>query len=132
MSTFRSTSGGLTSRLTEDGGPLDLSKGDGVIGEGGVDGVEARWLENLEPDVRDAYKRAKGELLCSKKANIRLARFLPTHICPHRYHPIPIPIYTGKGSIRLVIRAGLRRQPITLCRAKNGNHFLGRWTRHGS
>jgi hypothetical protein len=26
-----------------------------------VEGVEARWLENLEPDVRDAYKRAKGE-----------------------------------------------------------------------
>jgi hypothetical protein len=48
-------------RLTEDGGPLDLSKGDGVVGEGGVEGVEARWLENLEPDVRDAYKRAKGE-----------------------------------------------------------------------
>jgi hypothetical protein len=40
---------------------LDLSKGDGVVGEGGVEGVEARWLENLEPDVRDAYKRAKGE-----------------------------------------------------------------------
>ena len=51
----------LTCRLTEDGGPLDLSKGDGVVGEGGVEGVEARWLENLEPDVRDAYKRAKGE-----------------------------------------------------------------------
>jgi len=64
MSTCRSTSGGLTFRLTEDGGPLDLSKGDGVIGEGGVDGVEARWLENLEPDVRDAYKRAKGDPLC--------------------------------------------------------------------
>ncbi|WVR04734.1 hypothetical protein IAU60_001745 [Kwoniella sp. DSM 27419] len=46
-------------RLTEDGGPLDLSKGDGVIGEGGVEGVEARWLETLDPDVRDAYKRAK-------------------------------------------------------------------------
>ena len=53
--------GTLIFRLTEDGGPLDLSKGDGVVGEGGVDGVEARWLENLEPDVRDAYKRAKGE-----------------------------------------------------------------------
>ena len=53
--------GVLIFRLTEDGGPLDLSKGDGVVGEGGVDGVEARWLENLEPDVRDAYKRAKGE-----------------------------------------------------------------------
>lgn len=47
-------------RLTEDGGPLDLSKGDGVMGEGGVDGVESRWLETVEPDVREGYKRAKG------------------------------------------------------------------------
>ena len=47
-------------RLTEDGGPLDLSKSDGVIGEGGPEGVEARWLETVEPDVREAYRRAKG------------------------------------------------------------------------
>jgi hypothetical protein len=47
-------------RLTEDGGPLDLSRGDGVIGEGGVDGVEARWLEGVEQDVKEAYRRAKG------------------------------------------------------------------------
>ncbi|KAL7419390.1 Protein ssh4 [Cryptotrichosporon argae] len=46
-------------RLTEDGGPLDLSRGDGVIGEGGVEGVEARWLDTCEPDVREAYRRAK-------------------------------------------------------------------------
>ncbi|WVQ83183.1 hypothetical protein IAT38_005322 [Cryptococcus sp. DSM 104549] len=46
-------------RLTEDGGPLDLSKGDGVIGEGGVEGVESRWLETVDPDVRSAYTRAK-------------------------------------------------------------------------
>jgi hypothetical protein len=48
--------------LTEDGGPLDLSKGDGVIGEGGVEGVEARWLEGVDPDVKEAYRRAKGML----------------------------------------------------------------------
>lgn len=47
-------------RLTEDGGPLDLSKSDGVIGEGGVEGVESRWLETVEPDVRAGYARAKG------------------------------------------------------------------------
>lgn len=49
-------------KLTEDGGPLDLGKGngDGVIGEGGVEGVEARWLEGVEPDVREAYRKAKG------------------------------------------------------------------------
>jgi len=34
-----------------------------VIGEGGVDGVEARWLETVEPDVKEAYRRAKGLLL---------------------------------------------------------------------
>lgn len=49
-------------RLMEDGGPLDLSKGDGVIGEGGTEGVEQRWLETADPDVQEAYKRAKGEL----------------------------------------------------------------------
>lgn len=49
-------------RLIEDGGPLDLSKSDGVLGEGGVDGVEARWLETVDPEVREAYRRAKGEL----------------------------------------------------------------------
>lgn len=48
-------------RLAEDGGPLDLSKGDGVMGEGGVEGVEQRWLETCDPDVREAYLRAKGE-----------------------------------------------------------------------
>ncbi len=38
-----------------------MSKGDGIIGEGGVEGVEARWLETVEPDVKEAYLRAKGE-----------------------------------------------------------------------
>lgn len=46
-------------RLLEDGGPLDLSKGDGVVGEGGVEGVESRWLETVDPEVREAYNRAK-------------------------------------------------------------------------
>ncbi|ODN79536.1 hypothetical protein, variant [Cryptococcus amylolentus CBS 6039] len=46
-------------RLLEDGGPLDLSKGDGVFGEGGTEGVEARWLETVDPDIREAYNRAK-------------------------------------------------------------------------
>lgn len=52
-------------RLTEDGGPLDLSKGDGVMGEGGVEGVEQRWLETVELDVRDGYRRAKGKSIMS-------------------------------------------------------------------
>jgi hypothetical protein len=31
------------------------------MGEGGVEGVETRWLETVEPDGREGYKRAKGE-----------------------------------------------------------------------
>lgn len=50
-------------RLAEDGGPLDLSKGDGVMGEGGTEGVESRWLETVDPDVKEAYLRAKGWLI---------------------------------------------------------------------
>ncbi|KAJ9097358.1 hypothetical protein QFC19_006826 [Naganishia cerealis] len=46
-------------RLVEDGGPLDLSRNDGVIGEGGVEGVESRWLEQVSEDVRQGYKRGK-------------------------------------------------------------------------
>lgn len=48
-------------RLVEDGGPLDLSRNDGVIGEGGIEGVESRWLEEVSEDVRQGYARAKGE-----------------------------------------------------------------------
>ncbi|KAJ9108987.1 hypothetical protein QFC21_000310 [Naganishia friedmannii] len=44
-------------RLVEDGGPLDLSRNDGVIGEGGIEGVESRWLEQVSEDVRQGYKR---------------------------------------------------------------------------
>lgn len=50
-------------RLVEDGGPLDLSRNDGVIGEGGIEGVESRWLEQVSEDVRQGYQRGKGELL---------------------------------------------------------------------
>lgn len=46
-------------RLVEDGGPLDLSRNDGVIGEGGIAGVEARWLEGVSPEVAEGYKRGK-------------------------------------------------------------------------
>ncbi|WVF69681.1 hypothetical protein IAT40_004460 [Kwoniella sp. CBS 6097] len=67
-------------RLMEDGGPLDLSKGDGVIGEGGVEGVEARWMETLDPDVKEAYKKAKDWQLqyppSSVPTDITLSQFL--------------------------------------------------------
>ncbi|ORX33994.1 concanavalin A-like lectin/glucanase domain-containing protein [Kockovaella imperatae] len=67
-------------KLVEDGGPLDLSKSDGVMGEGGTEGVEARWLENVEPDVREGYKRAKEwqeqYTPASSPTDITLSQFL--------------------------------------------------------
>nr|ODN89521.1 endosome protein [Cryptococcus depauperatus CBS 7841] len=67
-------------RLLEDGGPLDLSKGDGIIGEGGVEGVEERWLETVDLEVREAYNRAKDWQLqyppSSVPTDITLSQFL--------------------------------------------------------
>ena len=48
-------------RLVDDGGPLDVMRNDGVMGEGGVAGVESRWLEEASEDERQGYRRAKGE-----------------------------------------------------------------------
>lgn len=70
-------------RLTEDGGPLDLSKGDGVMGEGGTEGVESRWLETVDPDVKEAYKRAKGKLICNVYADDQTGKCnIPLRLCP--------------------------------------------------
>ncbi|CDZ98366.1 SPRY domain-containing proteins [Phaffia rhodozyma] len=67
-------------RLGDDSGPIDLSRGDGVIGEGGVDGIEARWLEDQEEDVQRGYKRAKDWQLhyppSSIPTDITLPQFL--------------------------------------------------------
>lgn len=53
----------MVRRLGDEGGPVDLSVGDGVWGEGGVDGVEARWLESVDDDdIRRGYRRAKGNV----------------------------------------------------------------------
>lgn len=50
-------------RLLEDGGLLDLLKGDGVVGEGGVEGVEFRWLEMVDLEVWEVYNCVKGKLI---------------------------------------------------------------------
>jgi hypothetical protein len=49
-----------------------------------VEGVETRWLEGVEPDVRDAYKRAKGGFRIVDSTDIgRLAVVLPAIIRTH-------------------------------------------------
>jgi hypothetical protein len=46
--------------LRDNDGPIDMSREDLVQGEGGFDGVESRWLENVNDSMRRLYLRAKG------------------------------------------------------------------------
>jgi len=46
--------------LNDNDGPVDMSREELIQGEGGFDGVEARWLETVSETVRRAYNRAKG------------------------------------------------------------------------
>ncbi|KZT58398.1 SPRY-domain-containing protein [Calocera cornea HHB12733] len=45
--------------LHDHDGPLDLSREDIIEGEGGLEGVEQRWLETVSEEVRRDYRRAK-------------------------------------------------------------------------
>ena len=46
--------------LRDTDGPIDMSRDDLVQGEGGLDGVESRWLESVNDITRRLYLRAKG------------------------------------------------------------------------
>ncbi|GAA6046912.1 hypothetical protein JCM3770_003426 [Rhodotorula araucariae] len=45
--------------LSDEGGPTNLEREDEVEGEGGLDGVEARWLQTVDEPVKTGYVRAK-------------------------------------------------------------------------
>ncbi|EJT98858.1 SPRY-domain-containing protein [Dacryopinax primogenitus] len=45
--------------LRDHDGPLDLSREDIIEGEGGLEGVEQRWLDTVSEEVRRDYRRAK-------------------------------------------------------------------------
>ncbi|BGP50325.1 Protein ssh4 [Rhodotorula kratochvilovae] len=45
--------------LTDEGGPTNLEREDEVEGEGGLDGVEARWLQTVDEPTKMGYVRAK-------------------------------------------------------------------------
>lgn len=47
--------------LNDTDGPVDMSREELIEGEGGFEGVEARWLETASDLVRRAYLRAKGQ-----------------------------------------------------------------------
>lgn len=113
-------------RLVEDGGPLDLSRNDGVIGEGGIEGVESRWLEQVSEDVREGYKRGKGKFACFFSANVVLIRIhhrlpaaIPTLFHCDGHYPFTIPLYPRKRRLCMVLRTRLRIQSVHVCRVSN-------------
>lgn len=46
--------------LRDSDGPVDMSREELIEGEGGLEGVESRWLESVSEPVRREYLRAKG------------------------------------------------------------------------
>ncbi|KAF8507091.1 SPRY-domain-containing protein [Russula emetica] len=66
--------------LRDNDGPIDMSRDDLVQGEGGVDGVESRWLESVNESTRRLYLRAKDYQLQyppnSQNTDITLSQFL--------------------------------------------------------
>lgn len=46
--------------LRDSDGPVDMSREELIEGEGGLEGVESRWLENINEFARRSYARAKG------------------------------------------------------------------------
>lgn len=98
-------------RLIEDGGPLDLSRNDGVIGEGGIEGVESRWLEQVSEDVRQGYRRAKGEssvpstTVAAKRhtRENRLSTAISAVIPRDGYHPFTVPFNTRERRLCVVL-----------------------------
>lgn len=49
--------------LRDNDGPVDLGREELVDGDGGFQGVESRWLENVDEETRRAYLRAKGKIM---------------------------------------------------------------------
>lgn len=47
--------------LSDHTGPTNLEREDEIDGQGGLAGVEQRWLESAEDPIRTAYLRSKGE-----------------------------------------------------------------------
>jgi hypothetical protein len=54
---LRKRKGGI---ILHEGGPTNLEQEDEIDGEGGLAGVEQRWLEGVEESVKVGYLRSKG------------------------------------------------------------------------
>ncbi len=49
--------------LGDSDGPLDVGREEELEGTGGLDGIEQRWLESVEPAIQRGYRRAKDWIL---------------------------------------------------------------------
>jgi len=124
-------------RLRDGEGPVDLSREDLIDGEGGLEGVESRWLESVNDSERRTYLRAKGMSILNKVPNEdigiqlnchvpRLSAPVPTQLVPNRYHPLPIPLHPRERSSRLVIRTRPRSHAFTARTCTDRNHISTR------
>lgn len=66
--------------LRDSDGPTDMSREELINGEGGLEGVESRWLESVSENIRRSYLRAKDYQLQyapnSEPTDITLSQFL--------------------------------------------------------
>ena len=67
-------------RLRDGEGPIDLSREDFIEGEGGLDGVETRWLESVSEPERRTYLRAKGTFISISQPSPYCRYFHPTEL----------------------------------------------------
>jgi hypothetical protein len=97
--------------LRDNDGPIDMSRDDLALGEGGIDGVESRWLESVNESTRRLYLRAKGLLIFFpaltfiRILNIwsRLSTAIPAQLTEHRHHSIPIFVHPRERSLSMVV-----------------------------
>ncbi len=101
--------------LRDNDGPIDMSRDDLVLGEGGVDGVESRWLESVNDSTRRLYLRAKGEFTffpaltfirvfnMGMSPGSRIPTAIPAQLTEHRHHSIPILVHPRERSLSVVV-----------------------------
>ena len=124
-------------RLRDGEGPVDLSREDLIDGEGGLEGVESRWLESVTESERRTYLRAKGTPMLNRVRDIgisvqlnrrapRLSTPIPTKLTPNGYYPLTIPLHSREGSSRLVVRTRPGSHAFVACSCPDRNHISTR------
>jgi len=56
--------------LSDNSGPLDIGREEELEGHGGLDGIEARWLDGVEDAVARGYARAKEWISANPPASV--------------------------------------------------------------